>query len=772
MGDDFLKQESLKNKNYVYSEKTIEVYNILNDYINSNLSFNKKLEYNLDELKRLSIFDELDYNTDVFELLFQNNKLLYNIVRAVIIFYFYQIRNNKMAELIDSEFILSLLDFYQALYHDDIEKIELFLRVANGDKEARNKVILDNKGLVCELAFKYSFCNLDIDDLTSEGMLGLIHAVDNFNIFENVQFSTYAFNCIEGFIKRFISTKEGNIKVHMANKLLNYSKSVKLLEEKLGRNPSFDEIETVFKINKSDICLLNSLKDDFISLNNFITNDGGESPTELVDLIADAPIQFIDSDVDDKNTLLYEFLYSSNLPINYIYVLIYRFGLEGADRLTLEKIGKLVGIVPDGVRQLETKALIKIRENINSYNCTDNLFSDNMLFAKNKYSTYQIFCAYKSKIIRNMPISILNGIVKNIVHYSLCNNCYLLEKKKQKEYEDIKFSKIDNKILDIFSSYILEYDKISIYDSLMDLNFEEIKIAYLNYDDSTNPKHLFVNENFNKIEKDTFFKLFASVVKNIKVSSLIFADFYKYFSSYTVEQVDKAIDKLSEDAKLLLHLRFGNDLNSKVIYPLTKVQRNKLESVIKKIDVALIHENMVENLVSSKNKIANMGMPVFIDNVASMKKEDNNYINKAFEGNYIISQIIECLINNKFDEADVWLNKYLRENEILKYESVIKSLIDIELINNKNTFENLTSVLNGINNGYNISELFDCMRYMVYFNQSLNNNDTEVAKLYLDIICFMNKVEKEKTFSYTQIEELKMRLIECEKNNKKNLTLK
>lgn len=151
----------------------------------------------------------------------------------------------------------------------------------------------------------------------------------------------------------------------------------------------------------------------------------------------------------------------------------------------------------------------------------------------------------------------------------------------------------------------------------------------------------------------------------------------------------------------------------------------------------------------------------------------NDYINNNLSFNKKLEYNLDELKRlSIFDEADVWLNKYLRENEILKYESVIKSLIDIELINNKNTFENLISVLNGINNGYNISELFDCMRYMVYFNQSLNNNDTEVAKLYLDIICFMNKVEKEKTFSYTQIEELKMRLIECEKNNKKNLTLK
>lgn len=767
----FLKQELFKNKNDEYSEKTIEVYNILNDYINNNLLFNNKLEY-LDELKKLSIFGEIDYNTDVFKLLFQNNNFLYNMVRMVIISNFYRIKDNTMVELIDNKFILSLLDFYQALYHDDIEKIELFLRVANGDKEARNKVILDNKGLVYEVAFNYSFGNVDIDDLISEGILGLIHAVDNFNIFENVQFSTYACNCIEGFIKRIINTKEGNIRVAMASKLLNYSKSVKLLEEKLGRNPNFAEIKTELKMDEFDICLFDGLKEDFISLNNIIKNDEGSS-IELVDLIADAPTKFIDSEVDNNNALSYKLLYSSNLPINYIYILIYRFGLEGVDRLTLQKISELVGIVPDEVRQLETRALKKLVENLNSYNYDEDLFNDNRLFSKNKYSTYQIFCVHKSKVIRNMPISILNSIAKNIVHYSLCNNHYLLEKKRQKENKDIKFSKIDNKILDILSSYILEYDKIFIYDSLMDLNFEEIKIACLNYDDSTNPKHLFVNENFNEIEKNDFFKLFTSVVKNIKVSDLIFPNFYKYFRLHTVEQVDKVVDKLSEDEKLLLHLRFGNDLNSNAVYPLTKAQRDKLEIVIKNINIALTYGNISENSASSKNKIVNIDIKAPVDNVGPMKKEDDNCLNKTFVENDIISQIIECLSNNKFVEANKLLNKYLKENEYLKYESVIKSLINIELLNNKNTFENIDSVLNGINEGYNISELFDCIQYIGYFNQSLNNNDIETARIYLEIICFINNEEKEKTFSYAQIEELKMRLIECEKSNnrQKFLTL-
>ena len=592
MGDGFLRQESLKNENYVYSEGTIEVYNILDSYINGNLLFKKDIEYNLDELKKLSLFCNIDYNTDVFELLLQNNKILYNIVRLVIISNFTRIKENRMYELIDDEFILSLLDFYQALYSDDIEKIELFLRIANGDKVARNKAILDNKGLVCEIALKYNFSNVDIDDLISEGMLGLINAVDNFNLFENVQFSTYAFNCIDGFIKRFINTKEGTIRTHTASKLFNYDKGVKLLDAKLGREPNFDEIAKELKMDKTDICVFNSIKNDFFSLNSVIESENG-AITELGDLIAGIPEQFIDSDIDTKKEFLYQLIYS-NLPINYIYVLIYRYGLGNVESLTLEKIGDMVGIVKDEIRRLEENALKKIREIVNSYNYDDKQLSNNILFVKNKYSTRKIFCIHKSKVIRNMPAQVLNRIVENVVHYNLRNNNYLLEKKNQKNKENIKFSKIDNRILDIFSSFILEYDKIFVYDSLMELDFSQIKLVYLNYAEETNPKHLFVNETFNEMEKNMFFKLFVTVINNIKLSSLIFADFYEHFSTYTVEQVDRVIENLKENEKMILHLRFGNDLNSKVIYPLTKIQREQLEAVIEKLNIALEHEKTSE----------------------------------------------------------------------------------------------------------------------------------------------------------------------------------
>ncbi len=149
--------------------------------------------------------------------------------------------------------------------------------------------------------------------------------------------------------------------------------------------------------------------------------------------------------------------------------------------------------------------------------------------------------------------------------------------------------------------------------------------------------------------------------------------------------------------------------------------------------------------------------------VVDAKRKDNQYPFNSLAGVGVVFKLIQA-ISQKLN---------LEEKEYLKYESVIKSLINIELLNNKNTFENLGSVLNGINEGYNISELFDCIQCIGYFNQSLDNNDIETARIYLEIICFINNEEKEKTFSYAQIEELKMRLIECEKSNnrQKFLTL-
>lgn len=573
-----MKQGVLKKEENIYSNKTIEIYNILNDYINSNLSPKNDFENTLNELKKLSKFDKIDYNNDVLDLLFQNNTILFNIIRKAIISNFYKIRENKIFDVIDNKFVLALIDFYQVLYPNDIQKIELFLRASNGDKIARNKIILDNKGIVYELAFKYNFDDNIVDDLISEGMIALIKAVDNFKLSKNVEFSTYTFNCVEGAIKRFINTKEGDVKVNLAEKLVNYNKNIKLLEEKLGKQPSFDEIAKEFRMNKPDISMFNSLKDNFISLNSFVADDS-EKLTEIGDLIPDTPEKFIDSNVDDQKLLLYKLLYSSNLSISCIYVLIYHYGLEEFNRLTFEKIGKTVALKPNAIDRLEKNALKKIRTRISNNNYTEEKFSNNAL--ETNYNTLKIF-DINNRVLRNMPIPMLNMIVNNIIYYNLFNS-YLLDKKKQKDNEIIKFSNIDNRVLDIISSYILEYDKLFIYDALMDLSLDEIKFIYLNYSEKTNPKHLFVNENFNNNAKNQFIELFIKVIKKIKEVNLIYDDFYKYFSKYTIEQIERITGELSEEEKKLLHLRFGEGLKNNVIYPLTDVQRYGLEKTVKKI---------------------------------------------------------------------------------------------------------------------------------------------------------------------------------------------
>ena len=560
----------LENEELTVLEETKKAYNILNSYINSNLSFKKDSKSNLEELQKLSLFYDDYSNTKVLESLLRNNTILSNIIRSVITSNFYSIKANKFNDIIDNNFILLLIDFYQALYPKTIETIDLFYRVYYRDKEARNKLILDNKGIVYDIVFKYATNDIDTEDLISEGMIGLIKAIDNFKLSENVEFSTYAFTCIEGAIKRFINTKEGDIKVNVSEKLLIYNKKTKLLEEMLGREPNFDEVAKELQMNKSEIYMFNSLKSKFIRLNSFIIDDG-ENTAEIGDLIPADPEQFIDSDVNNEKEFFNRLLYSSNLTINQICILIYRFGLENYEEHKLEIIGQKFGITDECVRKYEGAAIKKIRNSYKSVNPNCSLSQDNLQFILNRYSTRKVFSISKNKIINNIPIPMLNMIVKNIIYYNLYNNSYLLEKIKQKNSSSVNFCEINTKMLNIISLFILEYDKIQIYDSLMDLNFDELKIFELNYDESTNPKHLFINESFNEIEKKKFLELFNRVIENLQKSTLIVDNIYNYFNDSTIDQIDEVLEELTEGEKNLLHLRFGEDLKNNAIYPLTKI---------------------------------------------------------------------------------------------------------------------------------------------------------------------------------------------------------
>ncbi len=197
----------LGNEELSDEEKTEKLYNFFNDYINSNLSVKNDSKSNLDELKKLSSFYNGNSNTKLYELLLRNNTILSSLIRSVIISNFNNLKTEKITDIIDSKFILALIDFYQALYPKEMETIDLFLKFSNGDKMARSKLISNNIRIVYNIANKYATSGEDVADLVSEGMTELMRAIDSFELSKNIEFSTYALRNVEGCIKNFIDVK-------------------------------------------------------------------------------------------------------------------------------------------------------------------------------------------------------------------------------------------------------------------------------------------------------------------------------------------------------------------------------------------------------------------------------------------------------------------------------------------------------------------------------------------------------------------------------------
>jgi RNA polymerase nonessential primary-like sigma factor len=233
-------------------------------------------------------------------------------------------------------------------------------RIAQGDQEARSKMIEANLRLVVAIGKKYINRGLQFSDIIEEGNLGLIRAVEKFQYQRGFKFSTYASWWIKQAIERAIvnQTRTIRLPVHIAEIVNSYLRASRQLTQSLGREPQIEEIAKKMKVTVEKVRSISQVVRETYSLDMLI---GDQEEDTLKDILQDtnavSPATF--SDEIRRREYIDEWL--QQLSVSERKVIEMRFGFVDGEPKTLDSIGKEFGITRERVRQIETQALNKLR---------------------------------------------------------------------------------------------------------------------------------------------------------------------------------------------------------------------------------------------------------------------------------------------------------------------------------------------------------------------------------------------------------------------------